>query len=255
MGITSESSTEPGILELRGSGILALEPRDQRFGLRGVPLVQAINLRQAYADEDLAVPLQAAPREQALQHRRLLREPGVARRRGLPAAERVPQKAAQRSDDEVKEAAQKPPRAPESGEQGHSLPGHRAGGEEAHGDGQRGADHRHAEDPSDHGSRARRLVLVHGGNVECRRGGSKLTAATAAAKTYHLSSSVEVARAPNPVAPRVPGIDRRRYRRRRRPGDPAPDATAAPAPTPQPLGGEARGRLQRERPPRGAEGV
>src|SRR5207244_2252908 len=90
-------------------------------------------------------------------------------------------------DDEVKEAAQKPPRAPESGEQGHSLPGHRAGGEEAHGDGQRGADHRHAEDPSDHGSRARRLVLVHGGNVEYRRGGSKLTAATAAAKTYHLS--------------------------------------------------------------------
>src|SRR5437879_8481021 len=182
MGITSESSTEPGILELRGSGILALEPRDQRFGLRGVPLVQAIDLRQAYADEDLAVPLQAAPREQALQHRRLLREPGVARRRGLPAAERVPQKAAQRSDDEVIEAAQKPPRAPESGEQGHSLPGHRAGGEEAHGDGQRGADHRHAEDPSDHGSRARRFELVHGGNVECRRGGSKLTAATAAAK-------------------------------------------------------------------------
>src|SRR5437879_5508500 len=255
MGITSESSTEPGILELRGVGILALEPRDQRFGLRGVPLLQAIDLGEAHADEDLAVPRQAAAREQVLEHRRLLREPGGARRRGLPAADRVPQKATQRSDDQVEEAAQKPPRAPEGGEQGHALPGHRAGGEEGHGNGQRGPDHRYTEDPSDHGSRARRFELVHGGNVECRRGGSKLTAATAAAKTYHLSSSVEVARAPNPVAPRVPGIDRRRYRRRRRPGDPAPDATAAPAPTPQSLGGEARGRLERERPARGAEGV
>src|SRR2546422_10889593 len=105
MGITSESSTEPGILELRGVGILALEPRDQRFGLWGVPLVQAIDLREAHTDEDLAVPRQEAAREQALEHRRLLREPGGARRLGLPAAERVPQKATQRSDEQVEEAA------------------------------------------------------------------------------------------------------------------------------------------------------
>src|SRR2546425_3692645 len=217
MGITSESSTEPGILELRGVGILALEPRDQRFGLRGVPLLQAIDLGEAHADEDLAVPRQAAAREQALEHRRLLREPGGARRRGLPAADRVPQKATQRSDEQVEEAAQKPPRTPEGGEQGHALPGHRAGGEEDHGNGQRGPDHRYTEDPSDHGSRARRFELVHGGNGESPRGGRKVTAPPPAAKNDHPSPPVEASRAPNPTPARVPGIDPRWHRRRRPP--------------------------------------
>src|SRR5207244_12469463 len=131
-------------------------------------------------------------------------EAGGAPPPGCTAPTRIPQKSTHPSDDQADEPAQNPPRAPQGGEQGHALPGHRAGGEEGHGNGQRGPDHRYTEDPSDHGSRARRFELVHGGNAECRRGGSKLTAATAAAKRSPLPPSGAPARRPIPRRPRGP---------------------------------------------------